>query len=245
MLKKLSASLGIGSASVDTLLNQTSFYQGETLSGFIQIKGGHVEQAIEAIELCLCTEMKVEIESKVQYEPIVLSRMKINTPFIIQAKEQKEIEFAFPMHNETPITVLQTRKNKCHVWLETRLEIDFAIDPSDRDFLTIHPLPLVKTIISQLENAGYKMFKADVEKGFLTMKNQRSVSGCYQEIEFKNKAIFNRKEVELSFMLDNDVIHCLAEVDRLLGKSDRYYAFSLAKEATVDQINQALQPILN
>lgn len=68
MFKKLKASLGIGGATVDTVLHNESLYQGETLRGTVNIKGGGAEQEIDAITLKLCTEVKVESDSGVSYQ---------------------------------------------------------------------------------------------------------------------------------------------------------------------------------
>ena len=100
MLKKLSASLGIGSAKVDTIISDSALYQDDTITGIIHIFGGNVEQQIDAISLKLCTEMKVETDSGVHYQTFTLISKKINTPFLIQADEKKEIPFLIPLHKD-------------------------------------------------------------------------------------------------------------------------------------------------
>ncbi|MEF1229208.1 sporulation protein, partial [Vibrio fortis] len=47
MFKKLKASLGIGAAKVDTVLDNIEVFQGGELSGNVHILGGDVEQQID------------------------------------------------------------------------------------------------------------------------------------------------------------------------------------------------------
>lgn len=245
MFGKLKASLGIGAAKVDTVLENMSVMQGDVLRGTVHIKGGDVEQQIDAISLKLCTEMKVESDESTSYQDFILAKLQAVEPFVIQANETKQVPFELRLDDETPITALNAHKNQCHVWLETTLDIDFAIDPKDRDFVEVQPLPVVAKILSAIEQAGFGMVKADVEKGFLRGGNFSSKSGCYQEIEFRNNGFINKKEIELSFILDGQWVHCLAEVDRSLSmRGDQYVSFSLSRNASDGEISSAVNRIL-
>ncbi|MEF1254777.1 sporulation protein [Vibrio sp. M260112] len=156
-----------------------------------------------------------------------------------------ERTFSYTVSEETPITALNALKNQCHVWLETTLDIDFAIDPKDRDFVEVRPLPVVAKILSAIEQAGFAMVKADVEKGLLRGGNFSSKSGCYQEIEFRNSGFISSKEIELSFVLEGATVHCLAEVDRSLSvRGDQYLSFSLQRQASDAEIAAAVNRIL-
>ncbi|MEZ8142271.1 sporulation protein [Enterovibrio sp. FF113] len=245
MFKQLKASLGIGATTVDTRVENESLYQGEMLRCVVRIKGGNIEQQIEAISLKLCTEVKVESDSGVSYESFVLGSMQVNDPFVVQPDEEKDVAFELKLHDETPITAVNARSNKCHVWLETTLDIDFAIDPSDRDFIEVRPLPVVQRVLNTLEREGFTMVKADVEKGQLNGDGFTSLSGCYQELEFKSSGMFNRKEIELSFILDGNVIHCLAEIDRSFGRGDMFRSFTISLDASEGEVEQALASTLH
>ncbi|WP_456294470.1 sporulation protein [Vibrio renipiscarius] len=246
MFGKLKASLGIGAAKVDTVLSSMAIYQGDTLQGTVNIQGGDVDQQIDAINLKLCTEMKVESEDSVSYQDFTLGSLQAVQPFVIGKNEQKQIPFQLKLNDETPITVLNAAKNQSHVWLETTLDIEFALDPKDRDYVDVHPLPVVAKMIAAIEQGGFSMVKADVEKGFLNGHNFSSKSGCYQEIEFRNNAFINKKEIELSFVLDGAWVHCLAEVDRSIGmRGDQYLSFSFGKNASDSEVHAAASRILS
>ncbi|WP_444944436.1 sporulation protein [Microbulbifer sp. ZKSA006] len=246
MFQKLKASIGIGAAKVDTVVQNPELVQGDVIKGAIHISGGDIDQQIDAICLKLCTEMKVETDEGVSYERFVLGELQVQEPFTIGAGENQEVPFELALHQETPVTVLNTRKNKCYVWLETSLDIDFALDPKDRDPLQIRPLPVVERVLSMIEDSGFTMVKADVEKGHLRGGNFASQSGCYQEIEFKNSGLLSSKEIELSFIVDGNQVHCLAEIDRRFGlRGDQYYSFSLAQDASDDEVATAVQSVLS
>ncbi|NVD06551.1 sporulation protein [Vibrio sp. JPW-9-11-11] len=246
MFAKLKASLGIGAAQVDTVLDSLSVFQGETLKGVVHIQGGDVEQQVDAINLKLCTEVKVESEDSTSYQDFILGKLQAVQPFVIGPNEHKQVPFEFHLDAETPVTALNALKNQSHVWLETTLDIDFAIDPKDRDLIEVKPLPVVAKVLSEIESAGFAMVKADVEKGYLRGGSFSSKSGCYQEIEFRNKGFINSKEIELSFILDGPTVHCLAEVDRSLSmRGDQYLSFSLSRDASDGEIAAAVHRILS
>lgn len=246
MFKKLKASLGIGATKVDTILENPELFQGDVLKGTVHIEGGDIEQQIDAIHLKLNTEVKVESDNGSSYQTLTLFHTQAVNPFVIQAGEQQEMPFTIKLPDETPITALNVRNNHCDVWVETVLDIDFAIDPTDRDLLTVKPMPAAAAIIEQIEQAGFSMVKADVEKGYLNGGHFKSHSGGYQEIEFRSSGFINKKEIELSFILDGQVLHCLAEVDRSLGfsRGDQYISFSLDVNASSFEITNAVQKIL-
>ncbi|KDN30200.1 Gram-positive sporulation control protein Spo0M [Vibrio fortis] len=246
MFKKLKASLGIGAAKVDTVLDNIEVFQGGELSGNVHILGGDVEQQIDLINLVLNTEVKVETEDSTSYETFSLGRIQAVEPFTIQPGETKQVPFRLKLNDETPITALNAKMNQCHVWVETNLDIGFAIDPKDRDFIVVKPLPTVEKIIQGVEAAGMTMVKADVEKGYLKGNTFSSVSGCYQEIEFRSGGFINNKEIELSFIVNGNTVHCLAEIDRSLSfRGDQYISFSLPINASDSDINAAVSRIMN
>ena len=52
---KMLASVGIGSAKVDTKLEKSSYEAGEQIKGEVEIYGGNVEQQVNAIYLTIYT----------------------------------------------------------------------------------------------------------------------------------------------------------------------------------------------
>ena len=62
MFKKILASVGIGAAKVDTVLETEHLQPGQKFNAVIVIKGGDVEQDITGLDLALMTRVKVEGE---------------------------------------------------------------------------------------------------------------------------------------------------------------------------------------
>ncbi|HAS63125.1 MAG TPA: sporulation control protein Spo0M, partial [Vibrio sp.] len=55
----------------------------------------------------------------------------------------------------------------------------------------------------------------------------------------------NKKEIELSFVLEGAWVHCLAEVDRSLGmRGDQYLSFTLSRDASDSDIHSAVSRVL-
>lgn len=67
-----------------------SVYQGATLRGHVQIKGGDVEQQIDAITIKLNTEMKVEVDDIISYQTFTIDQLKAVEPFVIQPNEENK-----------------------------------------------------------------------------------------------------------------------------------------------------------
>lgn len=241
MFTKLKASLGIGAAKVDTIINNPSLYQGETIIGQVQVTGGDVDQEIDSISLQLCTEAKVETDNGNRYEKIVLGKIRANSAFTIEANQIKSLNFSLPLPLETPITHIEANNNQSYVWIETSLDIRFALDPKDRDFLEVNPIAAISYMLEYFQQAGFTLAKADVEKGFLQGGYFASRSGCYQEFEFKRSGFFNGQEIELSFVLEDDKIHCLVEIDGSGGREDSYKTLTVSRHASRDTIFETLE----
>ncbi|QFT89022.1 Sporulation-control protein spo0M [Bacillus sp. THAF10] len=173
---KALASIGIGSAKVDTKLSSSMVKPGEILSGVVEITGGSTEQKIDEIYLSLLTNyIKESNDTKVQQQA-VLEKMKIVDSFVISANEKKEIPFTFMLPHDTPISLGKTK-----VWLQTGLDIKNAIDPSDKDMIVVEPSPLIATILGAAEQLGFQLRKVESEAAPYKWKNRLPF---IQEFEF-------------------------------------------------------------
>ncbi|MCF6437919.1 sporulation protein [Pseudoalteromonas luteoviolacea] len=234
MFKKLLASVGVGAAKVDTVLETEHLHPGQKFQAQIIVMGGDVEQEISGLELALMTKVKVENDDGEYFTNHVIEKWRIPEEFTISPGEQKVIPFEARLHSETPITQINAPYNHCHVWLETGLDIDLALDPSDKDALHIYPNEAVKAVLSAMDKLGFQLVKADVEKGYLRASSFQSISGCYQEIEYRpsSRSVFGLQEVELSFVPEAHKTHVLIELDRAF-RSDGYVDLTIEH----DQVN--------
>ncbi|TMN44900.1 sporulation protein [Pseudoalteromonas sp. S2755] len=234
MFKKILASVGIGAAKVDTVLETEHLHPGQKFQAQIVVKGGDVSQEVTGLELALMTRVKVEGEDGEYFSNHVIDRWRVGNNFTIGPGEEKVIPFEARLHSETPITEINAGFNRCHVWIETGLDIDLAIDPSDKDALHIYPNEAVKACMTAMERLGFRLVKADVEKGYLRASEFQSVSGCYQELEYRPSArsLFGLQEVELSFVPEAHRTHVLIELDRAF-RGDGYVDLTIEH----DQVN--------
>lgn len=206
MFDKILASVGIGSAKVDTRLRHHSLFHGETLEGEIHLQGGKIEQKIEDIYLSLITTYKKESNDttfNLEYE---LVKRHLHDSFSLQSNQQKVIPFSLKIPDETPLTI-----HRQPVYLRTGLGISFAIDPSDKDSLEIKPHPLMELFFNALDRLGFKLKSAECEYS-------RYGGKCpfVQEFEFypvgKYKSYLD--ELEVIFNLTGNNLTVLLEIDR-------------------------------
>lgn len=248
MLKGILASAGFGAAKVDTILENENLTQGDIVRGNIHLKGGNVAQDINKIRLSVMTMAKRENV----FGAVAIDSYAIDYKSTIQPGETLSIPFEFQLPDETPITAFHSSVSQSHVWIETELDIEFGLDSTDKDYLTIYPHPAIHKVIDKFSELGFQIFKADVEVGYLRAGNFSSESGIYQEIEFKphgggfsgfGGSNRNIQEVELSFIPKSDRIHLLAEIDRYFS-GDGYRASTFSPQISNADADQIARQIL-
>jgi len=228
MFKKLLASVGIGAAKIDTILETDTLLPGQPFRASIEIQAGDVEQDISGIEMAVVTRAEVETDDGEHTENIKLQQWHLSDKRTLQPGETLSIPFEGVLPYETPITAMNCHDNRCHVWISTGLEIDLAVDASDRDPLNVVPTDAMRAFVSALENCGYYLHSADVEKGYLRGNGFSSTSGAYQELEFRPQSggLFGIKEIEVSFVPEGNQTHVLLELDRAF-RGDGYMSLTL------------------
>lgn len=247
MFKKLLATVGIGSAKVDTYVLTEQLTPGADCELNIVIKASDsVEQDINGLTLALCTSAKSEKEvgdSEVTVnETVVLSSWAISPQDlglrdgILAPGQVIEQELTIRLHDETPVTDIAGSKS--HVWLKTGLDIDMGLDSSDKDYLAIKPTPIMINALSALNQLGYELFKVDVEKGRLNGNGFSSSVPCYQEFELRRASgLFSKSEVEISFVQIGEQVGLLVEKDRFFG-GDSYYSSIVPRSASQTELKQ-------
>ncbi|MBB1489029.1 sporulation protein [Oceanospirillum sediminis] len=245
MFKKLLASVGIGGAKVDTILTKEVVSPGDTISANIVITGGDTEQEISGLDLALMTRVKVERDDTEMVINKPLAQWHIADKFVIQPGEIREIPFEGSLPWETPVSSNGARNNQTRVWIATGLNIDMAIDASDKDPLNIIPTPTQNKVLQAMDNCGYTIFKADVEEGQLRGHDFASTTGCYQELEYRPNefALFGLNEVEVSFVASEHVTHVLLELDRNFG-GDSYRSLTLPNNISLEEVTAQLKSLL-
>ncbi|WP_010098759.1 sporulation protein [Ornithinibacillus scapharcae] len=204
MFKKLLASVGIGSAKVDTQLENDYLVPGEEVRGKVIIQGGGTEQHIDRINLFVMTEAVRESNDRKVYEKVKLGSFSIGDSFTIREGEVKEFDFQFVLPIHTPPSLGRTK-----VWVQTGLDVPSAIDPTDKDFIKVSPHPYMDTILEALtKGLGFQLRKVEME--YSRRYNY------IQEFEFYPGNMFRRDldELEAMFFMYDDRVDVLLQIDR-------------------------------
>ncbi|MCP3776131.1 sporulation protein [Paenibacillus sp. MZ04-78.2] len=217
IFKKVLASVGIGSAKVDTKLEHTQVSPGETLSGVAHIQGGQLEQQIGSIYVYLKTEYLQEDDNgkKMTYTAEI-AKYHITDGFLLRPGDSMEIPFALEIPEYAPLTHRNTP-----VWVETGLDIDRAIDPTDRDEIEIVAGPNVLTVMGALDELGFRLRE-------VTNEYAPSFDGpapFVQEFEYVPTTHFRRAldELEVLYFPRGDDLELFLQIDRRArGSRGRY-----------------------
>ena len=239
MLKKLLASVGIGKATVDTILLVDKLRAGDSFPIEVVIKGGDVEQQINGLEFAVMASAKAETEvndTDITYaKSIVLQHWAQPMDILIQPGETITESFELDLHPEVPATYLFGQQIG-KVWLQTGLDIKSGIDGSDKDPLIILPSATQLAVLELISNSGYRLFKSDIEAGGVQTREFVSHLNCYQEYEFKpeSRSFFGARELEVTFVDNGRETGVLIEVDRaFLG--DGYRSTSIPNHCTTPE----------
>ncbi|MFB6244529.1 MAG: sporulation protein [Halobaculum sp.] len=208
-MKKVLASIGIGNASVDTILPSDTVYPGETIDADVQIVGGDVEQEVGTIRL----EIETRYRTEEGYREVDVDRFTLTEGLTIQPDEETVREVTIDVPYSTPVTY-----GNVDVWIETELDIDLAVDPEDTDYLDVQPTPRLQTVFDAMDGLGFSLRTAECEadpygrytagRGFVQEFEFRASSG-----EFRGRA----DEVELVSQPGPDELDLFVEVDRRGG----------------------------
>ncbi|MFD1515305.1 sporulation protein [Halomarina rubra] len=222
-MKRILARVGIGAATVDTVLPTTTLTQGETVDAQVEMHGGSTSQDIDAIYFAL----KTRYRDDEGYSTTTLSRKRVTDPFTLDAEEERTVDVSFDVPRETPVTM-----GKTQVWLDTGLDVKGALDPDDRDHVEVQPGTHLDALFDALEELGFGFYKSSCEATG-GMFSQRFA----QEFEFRPRSgpfAGSFDELEVVATPTDGGLDVLMEVDRRGGllaemtdTDERYERFSV------------------
>lgn len=207
LFKKVLASVGIGSAKVDTRIASTQIEVGGELRGVVEIQGGQLEQKIDRIYLYLKTQyMKEQNDRKVAVQAEI-ARFLITEGFLLQPGERRDIPFCFIVPDHTPVTL-----QRAPVWIETGLDIKNAIDPTDHDHIQVLPHKHMQVVLNALHELGFRLREVSNEYAPRLGRGLPFV----QEFEFVPTTHFRGvlDELEVMFYVQGDDLELLLQIDR-------------------------------
>jgi len=222
---RMLASVGIGSAKVDTVLEKAAYYPGEVVRGAVRIQGGSVEQRLDGIELSVMTTYLQELNDSKIYKNAEISSVRVSQPQTIAPQEYKEIPFSFELPGITPLTV-----GRAPVWIKTRADIQSAVDPSDEDRIQVMPNAYQRTVLEAVESIGFRLREAEL----VHAPRLRTPLPFVQEFEYVpigGRYRGKLDEVELVFLsVRPDGVDLLLQIDRKARGFLGHFAESLGTD---------------
>jgi sporulation-control protein len=153
------AALGVGGPAVDTVLDDPVTRPGASLAGSVFLTGGERDAEIERIVLTLVTR-----DGSGESE---LGRHEVAGGFRLAAGEARAVPMEIALPLTTPVThVFGERVPGLAVGVRTEVEVAFAHDPGDVDFVAVHPLPAEAAALEALRSLGFRFNSADVSQVF-------------------------------------------------------------------------------
>lgn len=238
IFNKMLASIGVGSAQVDTQLEKNSYTAGETVRGIVVIQGGNTEQVIDSISLALKTKYLKEFNDSKYYEDGIICSFGITESFTIQPNERKEIPFNFQIPYLTPVSVGKTK-----IWLHTGLDISMAVDPTDEDYITVYPSPLAQSVLDAVQSLGFRLVEVENEK---PSRGLGANTAFIQEFEYRPTGDYRRylDELELTFIRQtNDEATFVMQVDRRARGLSGLFSEALEMDETFVRVTVTSQDI--
>lgn len=174
-------SVRIGSADVDTVIDDQVIVPGGSFTGTVLVQGGDSDQRIRGLEHRLVAS--TPDEDGVQQ--VVLDSWRIAQEFVIGAGETKEIPFEAVLHPEAPMTNVDAQYNEMNVWIDTGLSVDRSVDASDVDYLHVSMTDPVRAMVEAVEQLGLELYKVSADAGQVTVDGRTARIGYDQEFDFR------------------------------------------------------------
>lgn len=145
---------GVGAAEVDTVLPTDSVIAGETVEATVELRGGETAQDVEAVYFALLTRYATDDGRSTG----VVDRHRLADSFTIEAGEERSFEVDLGIPRDAPATLDRT-----DVWIETGLDVEWAVDPDDSDPIEIRPDAHLRALLDALDALGFALRRADCE----------------------------------------------------------------------------------
>lgn len=228
MFDKMLASLGIGSAKVDTRLAKSTYRQGEMIKGDIYVQGGKSTQKIDSIYMYLILQNYIDEQS----DEYVLDEFLLTDTFHIQANESKVIPFEFQLPYDTPVTT-----GGAPIYLKTGLDIDMAVDPDDLDGFEVLPHPIVDRILQSIEMIGFQLSSVEFdhetfhERHPFVQKYRLIPQWEYQNVLDEVKMVFypSVHEVDVILQVNSKPVGLKSQVKEALNIDEKFVRFTISE----------------
>ena len=149
-MRRVLTRIGIGAATVDTVLPTAELRPGETIELDVELSGGDATQEIAGISFALTARVEGDGEH-------ALAEFGAERSISLGSGEERTIQADLEVPLWTPITT-----GGVSVWLATRLDIDWARDPTDEDEVEVVPDEILSALFAALEDLEFALAGSEV-----------------------------------------------------------------------------------
>jgi sporulation-control protein len=151
LFKKILASLGVGAAKIDLVLDSDVVTMGEEVTGKVYVEGGEVEQLIEELEVHFNLASSFKKDDEIKYVNETIATIPVmQEEFVVRPGEKREFDFYFKCPELLPVSSVNTR-----YYFQSNLEIISGIDAKDRDVVDVKPSGLLKNFLGGFAKLGF------------------------------------------------------------------------------------------
>ncbi|TAF33256.1 MAG: hypothetical protein EAZ57_06675 [Cytophagales bacterium] len=210
VFQRMLASIGIGAAKVDTVLEKEELVAGEHVKGYVHLKGGSTDQKIDKVSLFLLAQIPFGTAEEGGRTVYTIAELDVLTvPLTLKAKENQRIDFVFEVPTDTPTSLSQNTQ----LWFKTSAGIEDALDPTDADHVKIHPNFINSAILTAFKELDFSISGLSYEPRHYRMNTRFPF---VQKLEFKPKSRFKEVLSELELVMVSHSTHTelFFELDR-------------------------------
>lgn len=141
--------IGIGSATIDLIPEQRTVQPGDEIDAHLELRGGASAQTVDDIHIALITRYEEEgAEGNAFWEQYGLWTSEFTDGFTVEADADRSIDVPpIKVPDSTPVTLDTTT-----VWIQSALDISWAVDPSDVDQIEVRPSAPLRAVLDALED---------------------------------------------------------------------------------------------
>jgi sporulation-control protein len=207
VFKSIMGAMGVGGPSINAVLDSDQVYPGGVLTGTLHVHGGtHGEYAKHAKVELVARVTRKSGDSEYQSDEVI-AFAHIPGPIPLGGAISSPFRIDLPVF--TPVTSLGGRN---FVWLKSGLDVAWAMDPTDKDALQVHPNQAQANVLQAMEQIGFRLYKVDIDP-----RNSWMGRKWVQEFEFKPATYgrTNYDEVEVTFESQHgNQVEIMLQLDR-------------------------------
>lgn len=157
-LKSFLRVFGVGGPTIDAVLDDDRVQAGGMLTGTLYIRGGDAGQSASKAVIELVARVVKKVGDDEYSTDEVIAGSALPGPIALGHDQAIPFQLGLPPH--TPVTTLGGRN---FVWLRSGLDVPWAMDPTDRDALLVHPSNAQANVLQAMEQLGFYLYTVDID----------------------------------------------------------------------------------